>query len=151
MTSVRSVLFVCSGNTCRSPMAEGIFRAEAAKRGLDIQVASAGTNAEAVVAPNAVAAAAAHGGDISKHKPQQLTATLAANVDLILTMTQTHLSKIPENVKGRAARLHDYAQDGKGDVSDPVGQNLPVYKGTADELQRAIVKVLDRIQREAQP
>lgn len=142
---------MCTGNTCRSPMAEGIFRAEAAKRGLDIRVASAGTNADTVVAPNAVAAAASHGAEISKHKPQQLTPALAAKFDLILTMTKGHLSNIPPDAKVRAARLHEYARDGKEDVSDPVGRDLAVYKETADELHRAIVKVLDRIEREAQP
>ena len=93
----RSVLFVCLGNICRSPTAEGVFRALAARAGLDIQSDSAGTggwHAGEPPHPPAVAAALRRGYDLSDLRARQVTAQDFARFDLILAMDRQNLADL---------------------------------------------------------
>ena len=88
-----SVLLVCTGNICRSPMAEGFLRARLAERGIDaIEVASSGTNGLAGwgAAPEAVEAMAEHGVDISGHVARELARDQVRPARLVLGMTEAH-------------------------------------------------------------
>ena len=88
------VLFVCTGNTCRSPMAEVIARRRVADLGWSqVEVGSAGVGAfeGSAVSEGALRAAARNGLDLSDHAASYMTPQLAADADLILTMTVSHL------------------------------------------------------------
>ena len=90
---MKTIVFVCTGNTCRSPMAEGIFRVLAEKYGLtDVTCTSCGTCAYTGLPANpyAVSAASAYGADISTHRSRALTQYLLEEGDLFVCMTQHH-------------------------------------------------------------
>ena len=91
-----TVLFICTGNVCRSPMAEGLFRDLVEKNDADFAVKSAGVGAQDGQPPseNSVRAMQDLGIDITSQRSQMLTAELAAEADMIIGMTQGHVEMV---------------------------------------------------------
>src|SRR5438477_7742684 len=134
------ILFVCTGNTCRSPLAEALARKVAIERGLaELDIASAGTSAHdgGPASDGALLVGMERGLDLSQHRAQTLTRDLVRDVDLILAMGPHHLERAEAlGGAGRAHLLAEYASHGasKRAISDPIGAELDVYRLTADEL-----------------
>jgi protein-tyrosine-phosphatase len=145
------ILFVCTGNTCRSPMAEAIARKFAIERGLqDVEALSAGTSAHdgSPASDGALLVGMERNMDLSLHRAQTLSRDLVREADLILTMGPHHLERVEAlGGTGRAFLLSDFASRGASSrpISDPVGMELDVYRETADELEENIRRVVDRI------
>ncbi|MDQ2102708.1 low molecular weight protein-tyrosine-phosphatase [Azospirillum isscasi] len=124
-----SVLFVCTGNICRSPTAEGLFRAHLRKAGLDgrVSVDSAGTHgyhAGEPPDPRSIEAARRRGADLSPLRARQVSAADFERFDLILALDRGHLGQLRRMAPpGRHDRLHlflDFAAGLEGrDVPDP--------------------------------
>ncbi len=143
------ILFVCTGNTCRSPMAEGILNQLAKEKGLDIRAESAGIFAMAGegAAANAIEAMKRIDIDISSHQSSLVRESLVEEVDLVLTMSQGHKEKLISylpHLKDRVYLLNEYAFDIDKDLEDPYGQSIEYYEKARDEIYRAIEEILDK-------
>lgn len=156
----KSVLFVCTGNTCRSFMAEYLLRRHAQERGLDIEVASAGLAAFPgdTATENALRALEEVGIDGSQHRSRKAELYLLEQYDLILAMTSGHkkqlLSMAPE-LSDRIFLLKEFAEtaDGQKDpddsvekdyeISDPFGLSLDVYRQSRAEIDLAVQVIVE--------
>lgn len=136
------ILFVCTGNTCRSPMAEGIFRKLLSDKGIeDISCSSAGLFAITgdEVTPNAVKAAERFGADISAHRAKRITAYLLDETDRFVCMTGQHAASLSMYVPSdRITVLGD-------GIFDPYGGDLETYILCAAAIKEALVSQFDSI------
>jgi protein arginine phosphatase len=143
-----SVLFVCSGNTCRSPMAKGILDKLLEKE--KVFTTSAGTIACRGSFPSeyAVIAARKYGVDISHHQSAPLTKELINDTDLILVMAPKHkvavIELVPE-AKSKTYLLKEYGSGIKEEVEDPIGQSLEVFERVAAIINENLIKVAEKI------
>ena len=146
------ILFVCTGNTCRSPLAESIARRMVEERGLSdrIAVESAGASAwpDAPASDGALLVAMENGLDLGDHRARLLSPEIVGRADLVLAMGPHHLDRAEAlGGTGKSWLLTAYAGDGGVGraVSDPFGGDLGVYRATYEELTREIGAVLDRV------
>ena len=151
------ILFVCTGNTCRSPMAEYLMKDKIKKENLEdkIEVKSAGLFVDQnSVKPSTLAVEVLKEDyqiDMSGHKPQVIDIDLIMESDLILCMEETMAIYLKAN-------LHNVDEDSimivttvkefvgqNGNVSDPYGGNLQVYRSTANELNQLTTQIMEKI------
>lgn len=146
---IHNILFVCTGNTCRSPMAEGIFNSMAENENLNVRASSAGIYVLpcSKVSKNSVDALSVENIDISKHQPKQLDFQLISDADLVLTMSSSHKSAIINefpDLKNKVYTIAEFVGE-KSDISDPFGGDLNLYKSCMIDIKSLIEKLILRI------
>jgi protein-tyrosine-phosphatase len=145
--SDRLIVFVCSGNTCRSPMAAAIANAEIAARfqipfealeTVNVRALSAGVSARvgAPLTPEAQEVLKSLSVPARPHAARNLTAELADQAEVIFCMTSAHRKAVIEMIPAVAWKT--YCLDAQGDVEDPIGMGLPVYVKCALAIQKLV-------------
>ncbi len=150
---IKHVLLVCTGNICRSPLAEALLVRALRDRAPPVEgvaVASAGTGAwdGAPASEGAYLVGLEHGLDLSGHRARLLTREVVEEADLILTMARHHRARVDElGGEGRVFVLGEYAgrEGNEAEVSDPFGGNLDVYRDTCAELDALVAAVVERL------
>lgn len=141
------IVFVCSGNTCRSPMAAGLAAQILAEKlhvpveelpNQHVLVRSAGVHAASGMpaAPEAVKVVGEMGADIRKHRSMALTDDLLRRADMIYTMTQAHREEILSHAPSLSKKT--FTLDPDGDIEDPIGKGEQVYRRTAQRMEKLI-------------
>ena len=138
------IIFICTGNTCRSPMAEGLFRAHGGEAKTGLAVASAGlfTQDGLPASDNAVAAAAELDADISAHRTRMLTHEIAQSARYLVCMTGAHYDRVCELFPDCADKVFTLTQR---DVSDPFGGDLETYRRAAAEIDAGVRSIIERL------
>ncbi|CAN5801518.1 low molecular weight protein arginine phosphatase [soil metagenome] len=149
--STYNILFVCTGNTCRSPMAEALARAELTRRDWHhVGVGSAGVAAVdgQPASEHALAVLGNHSMDAGHHRSRSLTPALVAWADLILAMSRSHLGPIARmGGSEKMALLAHFAHEDerRGGVADPYGGDETEYEITFQQLEQLIRDSMDRL------
>ena len=142
------IMFVCTGNTCRSPMAEGFMRKLCENSLIDISVISRGLAVvpKSNVSINSVIAAKKFDVDINNHVPTQLNECDIASADIVFGVTEAHkyfiVSKFPQYVD-RVYSISEFSQS--GDIADPYGCDEKTYIQCAGQLHDAVKKIFEKI------
>jgi len=146
-----TILFICSGNTCRSPMSEaltkqllaerlGVPEPELERKGISVVSAGAFAMPGAKATPQAVDALRAMGADLSHHRSRPLTVELIHQADLIFTMGRSHAAAVMAMVPAAADKVATL--DPAGDIDDPIGGDLSLYQDLAGQLRTLIERRL---------
>lgn len=138
------IIFICTGNTCRSPMAEGLFRAHGGEEQTGLAAASAGlfTQDGLPASDNAVTAAKELGADISAHRSRMLTHEIAQSARYLVCMTGAHYDRVCELFPDCADKVFTLTQR---DVSDPFGGDLDTYRRAASEIDAGVRSIIGRL------
>ena len=157
MQKIRSVLFVCTGNSCRSIMAEGLLKKYLKDRGRDgISVRSAGTGTLGAQPPmkETIKVMKAEGVDVSGCMSQRLNLELVKEADLILVMEEHHKDRVKRWDEEAASKTYLLKEFGaatgpkdpsKLEVGDPIGKSPEYYIACAKEIRNEIERIIDLI------
>lgn len=140
------IVFICTGNTCRSPMAEGFFRALGGEEKTRLAALSAGmyTSDGLPASGNAVTAAAEFGADITSHRSRMLTPELAREAKYLVCMTGAHYDRLCELFPDCADKIFTLLPE---DISDPFGGDLATYRRSAAEIDKGVQAVIESLSR----
>ncbi|MEZ6087764.1 MAG: Sua5/YciO/YrdC/YwlC family protein [Pirellulaceae bacterium] len=148
-----SIMLVCTGNTCRSPMAEALLKRRIEEKFGNLPAAAIMPTVASVglaampgdpATPQAIDVMRQRGLDISAHESQPFGEQIIRSADLILTMTRSHRNAILARWPEAQDRVFTVRRDG-GDISDPVGSPVEIYNACADQIDRELAQWVDSL------
>ena len=149
------IVFVCTANVCRSPMAEKLFidALEKVESKKNIKVFSAGISAMDgdQASENSIQACEEIGLDLKDHRSEALTRTKAENASAIFCMTESHRAllqmyfDLPE--KTQIFLMREFIEDGSKELPDPFGQSLEVYRDCRENMKEALPSLLNWVEK----
>jgi protein-tyrosine phosphatase len=147
---MQTILFICTGNLCRSPMAAAMMNERLRQAGIShIRARSAGTWAPDGASPpfNTVRAMAERGLDIQGHRAHNVTEADVAAASLVLAMTRDHIEALRLDFPAHAGKILLFSEMAgrRFDVPDPYGSPLPAYRQVADVIASVLEEGADRI------
>lgn len=148
---MKKILFVCTGNTCRSPMAAALFNRLATEKNIGYEAVSAGLSAAegSPASFNAIRAMEDYpSADLSCHRSGRLTRNDVEEASLILTMERFHrqmiLSMYPEAYQ-KVFTLKEYVYGTDGDIADPYGGDETEYRHCAAIISQAVENLIEML------
>ena len=151
------ILTICTGNTCRSVMAQFLIRKVAAEAGYEAEVRSCGVLAEGYfkVPPGVSNALKEFGIDKIEHTPQVVTREILKWSDLALTMTKEHREAVLDQFPEFRKKVHIFrtyaGRPGPEDTADPIGKTDPVYLECCKEIHAAVSAIVEKLTAESSP
>lgn len=144
------ITFVCTGNTCRSPMAEAIAKKIYKEKNKDIEVSSKGISVffKSPASTFAIEALKDYDIDLSNHISEQINVNDVESADVILTMTKSHKQYIIDMfslAKSKIFTLNEFTFGSNDDISDPYGGDIEIYKNCCKEIYKCVLKLSDKI------
>lgn len=150
------IMFICTGNICRSAMAEGIMKKIVEDKNIDAKIYSCGIYAETgdYATYNAIEAAKQYDVDISSHRATNIRKSKIEEMDLILCATQSHKQSVIHlhpNLKEKVYTMKEYAELDKNgqdlDVKDPWGYDINVYNNCVIEIEKCLQETIKRLKK----
>lgn len=138
---LQKILIVCTGNICRSPIAEGLFLHYAEKSVSEFKISSAGINALVGYPADAFAQEIMKrkGFDISRHRARQITIDLLLKADLVLVMERLQQKHLECNFPGLYGRIHRLGKWREVDISDPYQHQKETFEQTFELIEQCII------------
>lgn len=148
------IMFICTGNICRSAMAEGMMKKLTKDNNLNLDICSCGIYAEDgdYATYNAIEASEYYDVDIKNHRATNIKNSKIKEMDLILCATESHKHSViymyPE-LKEKTYTMKEYAKidkDGQDmDIKDPWGYDLNIYQNCAKEIEGCLIKIIEKL------
>lgn len=146
------IMFVCTGNICRSAMAEALLKKMAKEKNKEIEIHSCGTTAYPgdTCTEEAIKVMEEYKINMKKHRATHIKQSKIEEMDLILCATTSHknsvISLYPE-LQGKVYTIKEYAQENvqEPDIADPWGYNIQIYKQCAKEIKDNLEKIIEKI------
>lgn len=150
-SQLKKVLVVCTGNTCRSPMAEGWLNHHLKGTGWIAESAGVMAGPGGAASPEAIEAMKELDIDISGHRSRQVTPAMVAEASVVLAMTEGHRRQLLQTFPPAEKKIflvHGFGLDPAQDVADPYGLSIEAYRHTRDVLVQALGEfLLDLVER----